>query len=364
MALLNSERTSIANYEQTPDDADSAPSITLLRLAAVYVTGWRKLVVTSLIGGLLAVSITLIRGPWYTATATFVPETGNDPDLSSLAGLAGQLGVAVSGRSAPSPDFYAELAKSPVILRPIAADTFRTSAGTAPRTLTELLRPRGSTAERRLERATEKLSDLTAAEVSRRTGMISLTVRTHWRDVSISIAQRILQRLNDFNLRTRQSRGKAERAFAETQVDDARARLRAAEDAQRTFSVENRSIAGSPTLQLEYQRLAREVSLRQQLVMSLEESFEKARLREIQDTPVITILQQPMALSIPDSRGVVKYGVLGMMLGLMLSGGYLLVHALTSEARTRNDPDAEVFYAALERARRDVRGLLRRRTRA
>jgi uncharacterized protein involved in exopolysaccharide biosynthesis len=364
MDLLNSDRRVSGDYELERDGhhADVDRSISLFRLTAIYLSEWRVLVVTSVVCGLLALLIVTVRGPWYTASASFIPESANEPDLSSLAGLAGQLGVAVGGtRSSLSPDFYAAFATSPVILKPIAADTFRVSRGESPRPLVDLLKARGSTPERRLERATEKLTEETSAEFNRRTGLISLTVRTRWRDVSMSIAQRILERLNDFNLRTRQSRAKAERSFAETQANDARARLRAAEDAQRRFSIENRSIGGSPTLQLEFQRLAREVALRQQLVSSLEESFEKARLREIQDTPVITILQQPSALSVPDPRGRVKYTLLGAIAGLFLAGAYVPFKVFAKKAREERDPGAEELHLAWTKARRELFSPFKRR---
>jgi uncharacterized protein involved in exopolysaccharide biosynthesis len=165
----------------------------------------------------------------------------------------------------------------------------------------------------------------------------------------------LIEELNTFNLTKRQSQAKAERRFAEKRAAEARASLRDAEDARRDFAIRNR-VQGSPTLTLEAERLGRTVSLRQQLLTSIEQSLESAKLREVQDTPVITVFQQPMVLSTPDPRGRVKFSFLGAFAGLMLSTLYLPLRVFLKRSAVDSSDEAARFRTALKASKHSPLG--------
>ena len=347
-----------------PEKPRSAPwgekPFSLLGTAALFLEGRRLLITLGIAGGLIAILIVSVLPRKYTARAMFIAESGSDSQLAALSGLAGQFGIPLGNASdGPSPEFYEALATSAVILAPIAAESFaRTADSAEPEVpLTDLLRARGRTEERRRERAIEKLQDRVSATHNRRTGIIALRVRTRWPGVSDRVATRILEQLNDFNLNTRQSRASAEREFAEERVAEARQRLREAESELLRFTERNRSVRESPTLTLEFDRREREVTLAQQVLGSLEPSLEDARLREVKDTPVITVLQRPTGLSGPDPRGRIKYGIFGGIVGLLLATIILPARQALRGASAEADPEAQRFFRALDEIRR---GLLRR----
>ena len=340
--------------------------VTWAALVAALLESRRFIASMALAGALSAlVGVTLI-GTRYTATAMFVPETGSDAEISSLMGIAGQFGLPI-GRSSstPSPDLYALLATSRTILWPIVtetlpADVHPTGGRSA---IADLLVVNEVDSVRRDERAVERLQEGLSARYDRRTGAITLSVRTRWRAISLRVGQRILEQLNEFNLRTRQSRAKAERVFAEARTTEARNRVRGAEEEMERFSLRNRVVSESPTLQLQRDRLEREIALLQQLLSSLEQSLEKARLREVQDTPVITVLQAPTTLSVPDPRGRIRFSMLGAMMGVLLSLIILpLRHAVARGHREKN-PDVERLMTAVQATTGDLARLIPRRNR-
>jgi len=330
----------------------------LLGTVALYLEGWRMIVMLGLLGGLTAIAIVTLLPRKYSARAMFMAESGSESEMGALAGIAGQFGIPLgSGNSGPSPEFYQALATSSVILMPIAAESTVVSreSGASAVPLVDLLRARGGTPTRRVERATEKLQKAVTANYNRRTGVISLNVRTRWPQVSDHVASRILEQLNEFNLHTRQSRARAERTFAEQRVAEARGRLRAAEEELRRFMESNRSVRESPMLSLEVERRERELSLAQQVLGSLEPSLEDARLREVKDTPVITVLQAPTVLSVADPRGRIKFGLFGGIVGLLLAAVIIPVRHALREAGSEADPEARRFFRALEDLRRTLR---------
>src|SRR5207245_3853543 len=159
--------------------------------------------------------------------------------------------------------------------------------------------------------------------------------RSAW--VSLGIADRLLAGLNQFNLSARQSQAAAERRFVEGRLEEARASLRAAEDALQRFLQANRQIANSPQLTFQRDRLDRDVTLQQQLVTGLVQQYEDARIREVRDTPVITVIERPAIAVRPDPlRRVMTVGA-GLFVSLFLVISWVLIR--DTIYRWRDDGD-------------------------
>lgn len=335
--------------------------LSLLRVATLVLKSRRRIGVCVIIGGALASVLTLRQPRVFTALASFLPQGSADAN-AGLRSLAGQFGIPVGTASAAqSPDFYAWLVTSPLVLAPIAADSFSVSEDNGPKTAFEdLMEVRATLPAQRLESATTQLRDAASAAVDKKTGVITVRITTRWRSVSLAIAARLLQGANDFNLKTRQSQASEERRFTEHRTALALDSLRTKEDELQRFLEGNRQLQ-APRLKFEQDRLEREVALRQQVVVTLAQALEDARLREVRDTPVITVIQGATAKTKPDSRGVVMLGFLGMIAGGAF--GVLVVFLLeeAGTARVEGEPETSSFAAALDATRQDVRRLWRHR---
>jgi len=112
----------------------------------------------------------------------------------------------------------------------------------------------------------------------------------------------------------------------------------------------NRAIANSPELGFQRDRLQREVSLRQQVYASLMQSREDAKIREVRDTPVLTVLESPRLPVVGEARNSVKKALLGGFAGGML--GVLVAFFLHALAVKRRRPDeaAREFFQLIEDA--------------
>ena len=113
----------------------------------------------------------------------------------------------------------------------------------------------------------------------------------------------MLDLLDSFNLETRQPQAASERRFVEERLGQAKDELLDAEDRLLTFLNQNREFQNSSQLSFEHDRLLREVRLRQDVVTSLTESHEQARIEEVRNTPVITIVQAPELPALPTDEG-------------------------------------------------------------
>jgi tyrosine-protein kinase Etk/Wzc len=337
----------------TPPETD----ISLFELMTPLVTRWRLIAATAVACALVAAVFLLFQRRTYTATTTFTPENSSTSGLASslvgLAGLAGQLGLASSSPSSVSPDFFVKLAHSDEVLRSTLLMEFVDPDSTAvKRPLLRLLEVKGRSPEAQIQAGVGILRKLTQASPDKSTGIVTLKVKLYSPGLAADVAKYMVQLLNRFNLESRQSQSREQRRFSGERLAVAEQELRAAEQAQLAFLQRNRQYLDSPLLAFEYNRLNRQVQLRQEVYQTLTKAHEEARIAEVRDTPVLTVIDSAVAPVNPSG----PRRVLGSMVGLIFGGalGILLAYIAAARARARRapTPDYLEFRAALEEARR------------
>lgn len=337
-----------------------ADEISLLALGTLLLRNRWRIVRWMFIGGAISALLVFTRPVTYDASASFVPVGGSDQNRSGIANLAGQLGVSIpQTNQSLSPDFYSKLLESRVLLLPIARDTFAVQEMGGKRIpfldLFEI--PEGA---RREEQALKVLQKMLSVSMVKTTGVVNFSISTRWRSISVAIASALLDGVNEYNQRTRQGQAAAERKFVEGRLDLARGELRAAEDRLQQFLATNRNIGGSPELSLDRDRLQRDVTLRQQVFTSLTQAYEDARIREVRDTPVITIFEPPWAPAEPQSGGRLKRVLLGLVLGGFIGAVLAFASEMTVRRGKEGDAEASEFVGALHEVKGELLGPVRR----
>jgi uncharacterized protein involved in exopolysaccharide biosynthesis len=300
--------------------------------ALAFLYRHRRLVIgTGLVVFAIVASYSLLRPRIYTSTASFMPQS-SDNVLSRFSGLAATFGVQVPASDpGSSPPFYSGLLKSRDVLRETVLTPYlvREKSDTVRRTLVDIYASEGSTADARRDAASERLLKDIMVSIGRETGVVELEVTSKDPGLSQQIAQRMIQLVSQFNLERRQSNAGSERRFVESRNAEARRALEAAEDRLQTFLQQNREYRSAPSLVFQYERLQRDVLLQQQLYGSLSQALEQARIDEVRNTPVITIIEPPDRPSKPDARYALVKAILGLLvgfgLGALLAGGWDLV---------------------------------------
>ena len=329
--------------------------ISLFTLGTMLLRNRWRIVRWMFIGATVSAVSVFSRPKLYLASASFVLQV-NEASRSGLASLAGQFGVSLpTGNQSLSPEFYTDLLKTSVLLKPIARDTFVVQEMGGQRiSFLDLFEIQGAGVMHREEAAVELLMGIVRASVVRTTGVVELSVATRWPSVSLDIATALVNGVNEFNRRTRQGQAAAERRFVEQRLTVAGTELREAEDRLERFLVTNRQFGSSPELTFQSERLERDVSMRQQVFTSLTQSYEEVRIREVRDTPVITMIESPSVPTFPQPRG---RGVI-VLLGLILGGSVGVTIAFTSGMMDRRckegDAEVEEFVGILDQMRTEI----------
>lgn len=329
----------------------------MFELLTPLVRHWKLIFGTAGACALVAAVLLLLQRPVYTAETNFTPETPNTSGLASslvgLAGIAGQLGLGDAMSGGASPEFFARLLHSREVLRATLQTEFAAPGSpNTKRQLLDLLEIKGKNLEERLQLGAHRLTQATETQVDQATGIVTLSVEMHSPELAAATANRMLELLNEFNLERRQSQSHEQRRFTGDRLREAEQELRDAERAQLRFLQNNRQYEGSPLLEFQAQQLERAVQVKQEVFLTLTKAHEEARIAEVRDTPVLTVVD-PAVPPAKRSRPRRALGVtLAFAVGTVL--GIALVYVGVFRRRVRRDrsPDYVEFQAALD----DVRG--------
>jgi uncharacterized protein involved in exopolysaccharide biosynthesis len=295
----------------------------LLSLVATVLRYWRSVALCALILPALLVLPVLLRSRLYEVTATFMPQARRG--AGNISGLAAQLGINFpQAEGGASPQFYMELLKSPEMLRSVVISKFRgADAGGRSRDSTTLVDREkqenpGDPLPVLIKHAIEHLDEHMAVSISAKTGIVTLSIRDRDPVVARDLTATLLKELNRFNLETRQSQAAAERAFTEQRLATATSELRATEARRQAFASSNRGFRSASELTLEQERLRRDVDNAAQVYSMLTTAYEQAKIEEVRDTPIITLVELPRVPPAPVGRGLVVRAVLGIIVGVII----------------------------------------------
>lgn len=298
------------------------PDLTSLRGLTRFVMRHRRLILGLTVGmAALAVVIRLIKPRVYTATAAFMSQSRRQS--GGMSALAAQFGVLGADQGADSPQFYVDLINRRSTLRALVDSSYRGQSNRSYRNLIAYYDVDGSHHGAAVDRAVRKLRDDLAATANTKTGVVTVTATARDPQLAQGIVQRAIDVVSTFNLQRRKSQAAAERDFAQQRLEQAQAELRAAEEQQEQF-LQSNAVIGSPRLRLEAERLSRNVEMKQALYTTLAQSYEQASMDAVRDTPVLTMIENPVVPAEPDSRGLAQSVVFGAVGGFIL--GILLAY--------------------------------------
>lgn len=347
------------------DGRTMVEQLSIIRLMNVLLSRRRVVLASTGLALSATIAVALVAPRSYSSSVSFVPQD-RSPSLKDLAGVLPAAAFAPPGFAEQSSAFYADLLGSEELLRAaVLADYHAVDASSEDgaaddgrRSLVEIFEIESGDTEADTERAIRRLHRKIAVRVNRETGVVRYTVTTRSRDLSKQLAETLMSLINAFDLERRQSQAAGERQFLAARLDSARAAMRSAENKLELFLERNRHFRDSPTLAFEHDRLQREVMFSQQMLTSLTEAFERARIEEVRNTPVLTVMDRARASRLPDSRQLPIKALIATLAGLAIGIGAALWMEFMARSKVA-EPEAYDEFVSLRRATwSGVRGLL------
>ena len=325
---------------------------------------YRRSVVGTALGlAAFVAAVVFTRPRTFMSQASFTPQATRS-QLGSLGGLAAQLGVAVPTTDGnQSPAFYADLLSSRAVLEPLAELPITHPESGEPSTVAEVLLRPSLDARLRGTAAILALRKAMVVDVDTKTGVVRVTTTTRHAALSAMLTDSALVQLNYFNVASRRSQAAAQRQFLEERLAITSRQLAVAEEALRDFTKRNRgNRGGSPGLALQEQRLNRELSLRTAVQSGLAQALEQAKLDEIRDTPLITVIEHAREAVEPQPRGLVSSTIIALLVGLAAGAVVAIVRHVVSVNLSEHPGNFADLVHEWQATRSDLARMLPRRT--
>jgi len=196
--------------------------------------------------------------------------------------------------------------------------------------------------------------------VDDQTSIVTLKVDAHYPVLAAAVANKFVEYLNAFNAQYRQSQARERRKFVEQRLADGQRELRDAEEDLRTFYERNRSWQQSPQLAFDEGRMRRQVEIRQEVYLTLRREFETARIEEVNDVPMITVVDAAVP---PVDKSAPKRAFL-VLIALVFGGVFGVFWAATAEYVHRMRNERKEVYQDFTRLLRNVKTEIWRTVRA
>jgi uncharacterized protein involved in exopolysaccharide biosynthesis len=273
--------------------------------------------------------VKFIQKPLYQSGATILLPESKAGSMSGLVGLASSFGVNVpTGYQADlsSPSLLPKILNSRTFGEKIMEREFYTHKYKKKLTLLSILthgdKPSAKARDALIVKALKKLNGEMLEFEQDRVSMIShLTITAPEPVFAKELAEGVLSELEELNRYFKSQTVSEKISFIENRIVSVQDDLETSEQRLKSFNEQNRQIS-SPALQLEQERLIREVDIQKGIYLTLKQQLELAKIEEVQQTTIIQVLDKPQVplttSNIKLRLSVYLAGIMGVALGIIL----------------------------------------------
>ncbi len=144
--------------------------------------------------------------------------------------------------------------------------------------------------------------------------------------IAKNMTRYVIESMVEYTKRLKADQGKKDREFLVQRMNDVKIELQQAEDKMTEFQKDNRRVIDSPELLIELANLKRDVEIKTQLYITLQNEYEFARLEEAKDSSGLIILDDANYPIEPDVPKIILVIIISIMMGSILSIPIFLIY--------------------------------------
>lgn len=164
--------------------------------------------------------------------------------------------------------------------------------------------------------------------IENKSGLINISVLMENPELSAEISNYIFDAVIEFFNKNHFESAKLNREFIEKRQKEVESILINAENKLKEFRSKNRKVIDSPQLQLELERLMRDVEIQTQIFITLQQEYEIARIEEVKETPSVLVLDKGMPAVEKHSPKRKLIVIMYMFSGLIFGNIFILIKRL------------------------------------
>tara|TARA_Y100000768_G_C23988769_1_gene690680 strand:- start:4438 stop:5886 length:1449 start_codon:yes stop_codon:yes gene_type:complete len=266
--------------------------------------------------------VRFVQEPKYASFATVLLPDNKVNNMGGLAGIASQFGVNVpSGNNAAdlsSPSMIPELLNSRRFAEKIITKKFYTDKLNKSLPLIDILMLNNSLSgygkEDIIEESVSKFQSMIALDKDPMNLIYKIRITSFEPGLSKNLADSVLSELEELNKFFKIQLTNEKIDFIENRIKSVDDDLVDSELKLKKFNEQNRQIS-SPALQLELDRLTREVELQKNIYLTLKQQLELAKIDQVQKASIIQILDKPHISKSPINRKLLLSIILATSFG-------------------------------------------------
>ncbi len=275
---------------------------------------------------LTIINVLFFVKPIYTSTAKIM-SSSSGAGASTMGSIAAQFGINVPTGQSEQKWVYPEILKSRTLARAVLKQKFDTNEFGLQKSLLQILTYGNGEAKLNLQRleivgVTNLLKMIEVSE-DIKTGILTLSINALEPNLAAEINKVLIEELDAHQRKYNKAKTGDAKQFIKERIADVELELMAAEENLKVFMDRNRRIENSPALQLEQQRLAREVTVLTGVFTTLKQQLETTKIEEVKESDYVIILdapEVPLQRSKPNKKFMVIFaGILGLGLGVLLA---------------------------------------------
>lgn len=290
--------------------------------------------------------IVIIDQPLYESTSTILLPN-SQANLGGLSGLASQFGVTMSSGGAnadlSSPSLFPELISSRTFVERILDKTFYTEKFGKELPLLAIFTYGDDIPlvgrDTLIQNAMSSFTDMVS--FSNEGSFSELSVKALEPRFARDLNKVILEELQELNRYFKSQHVDEKINFINNRIETVENELLRLEKSLQSFMEKNRQIS-SPALQIELERITREVEIQKGIYLTLKQQLELTKIDKIQESSIVQILdypQIPLGLSNKKSlkKNVLLAGILGIIIAVFLgfTRSYLDNNDMTERRKLR-----------------------------
>lgn len=277
--------------------------------------------------------------PVYVSNAKIISSSSGGGS-SQAAGLAAQFGINILPGQTETKWVYPEIIKSRLMARAILNRKFDTSEFGTQKSLLQILTHGNNKPDFKKDTleiiAVKTLLDMVKIDEDMATGIFTLEVNALEPKLATDINNAFIEELDAHQRRYNKSKTSDAKNFISERIVDTEKELATAEENLKVFRDRNRRIENSPSLQLEQQRLVREVTVLTGVFTTLKQQLETTKIEEVKESEYVIVVDPPNIPLFPSKPKkkivLLSMGFIGLFVGLLFA--FFRDYAKTSDKET------------------------------
>ena len=270
--------------------------------------------------------VLFLAKPVYISSSKIM-SSSNNSNSAQATGLAAQFGISLSTGQSEEKWVYPEIIKSRTLAKSMLKRYFSTLEFGQKKKLIDILNngqlDLKSSTENYEAIAVQNFLSMINIDEDLSTSILTLSISAAEASFAKDINQALIEELDAHQRNYNKLKTSKTKIFIQERIVDIEKELISAEERLKIFMDRNRRIENSPSLQLEQQRLSREVTVLIGVFTTLKQQLETTKIEEVKESSYVVIIdapEKPLIRSKPNKKMIVILnGIFGISLGLFFA---------------------------------------------